>query len=169
MNTGPDWLARLVSTNQIAGLDWKFEHHKIWLENKNPEPIRTYTVLHLSCILRFLGFRIPVHLNTEVISIFLPVHTTVCHAEEITDTFFLSTWHLYNGYSGRYTLLFWHPVGYVIVSGTPSKISINVETKQDFIVVASNISCNWICLQNLSSTTILRIFFFLSKTLQIWR
>lgn len=86
-----------------------------------------YTVLHLSCLFHFLGFGISVNFNTKVISILLPVHTTVCDAEQIPNTQLFSTWHSNNGYSGWNILCLWYPVGYHVVRRTPGEISEDIQ------------------------------------------
>jgi len=64
----------------------------------------------------------PIHFNTQVIPIFLPVQLAVHHVEQIPNPDLLSGGKLHQGHPGRDIFVLRHPKGYDVTPGRPREV-----------------------------------------------
>ena len=83
----------------------------------------TYTVFNLVLLLHLLGLGITVNLDTQVVSVLLPVHLAVRHVEQVAYTQLLTAWDLDQCHTCRGVGFLRYPVGNNVVRWRPAEVS----------------------------------------------
>lgn len=99
-----------------------------WLQFNSNKCRTTYTVFCLFLVISFLCL-ISVNFYTEIITIFLPMHLTVCYIEQVTDTKLFSTGYLYQWDTSWSIQLLRNPKGNDVICWRPSKVSMGKSSK----------------------------------------
>lgn len=90
------------------------------------------------------SFRSPVHFNTQVISVSLPVQFAVDNVEEVADTDLLAGRHLHQSHSGRDVFVLGYPECYDVVTRRPREVPVDRDVCQHLdaeIFLSFNFQC----------------------------